>query len=179
MSDNRNQNSGQAVISFARKFYIASQNTNNVSSYDDAVRSKCKPAPVVDVVVNTHVNPTFVFTIRAYESTYGSYLYWYVDCDIASIYKVVDINPINNSNDDNGEVSGNPKSSCEVQLSCILSRFSESRACFWGIVADNELIRTILKLLCMSDEELSALCGRTHPTQYRVSLIKILDKLWD
>ena len=49
----------------------------------------------------------------------------------------------------------------------------------YGRVADNGVVRSMLKLLCMSDVELEHHCGLTHPLEYRSILVKNLDNLWD
>ena len=137
-------------------------------TYDEKVRAKCEDEPVANTVVTTHFNPTFNLTIKAYRAKYGPYLYWYVGCDIEPEIKLLDIHPFRHicKKDEFGEYDE-------------LTYGVNPRVSFWGIVADNDVTRTILKHLCMTDDELRTKCGRTHPTQYRANLIKSLDELWD
>lgn len=48
-----------------------------------------------------------------------------------------------------------------------------------NVVADNQLTRTMLHMIAMTDAELNAVCGNAHPDRYRRVLIHALNKLWD
>lgn len=143
-------------------------NNHPTPTYNEKVKAKCEDEPVFHAVVTTHFNPSFTLTVKAYRANYGPYLYWYVGCDVEPDIKSLDIHPFRYiyKKDEYGEYD-------EITYGI------SPRASFWGIVADNDITRNILKYLCMTDEELRAKCGNNHPTQYRANLIKTLDELWD
>ena len=50
---------------------------------------------------------------------------------------------------------------------------------FIEVVTDNELVQTLLKFICMNNDELDLQCGNRNVTIYRNILIKNLRELWD
>ena len=50
---------------------------------------------------------------------------------------------------------------------------------FIEVVTENELVQTLLKFICMENDELNTKCGNCNVIIYRTTLIKNLEKLWD
>jgi hypothetical protein len=48
-----------------------------------------------------------------------------------------------------------------------------------NIVADNDVTRSLLRLIALSDDDLQRLCGNSSAPLYRAKLIGYLDRLWD
>lgn len=124
-----------------------------MSSFEEIVKQKCRPGAILNTSVIT--NKIYTLKIQAYQSNYenGKFLYWYVECDIPC----TEINSHNHP------------------LKYIGNNLDKT----WGIIADNDLVRLILQYLTLSDKELNKKCGHVDQMEYRASLIRALDQLWD
>ena len=131
-------------------------------SYDSTIQQKCLPDPVVDTTVTTSTGfgeESCNLRVRAYQSNYegGKFLYCYIGTDVPYLPRTHRNHPLKHLDlDDTKEISEK-----------------------WEIVADNDLVRMIIKYLSMSDQELKEKCGRVHQMEYRATLIQTLQNLWD
>ena len=99
----------------------------------------------------------YKLTIKLYKANYGDYLYWSVECDI----------PYNNSTEH--KLSHPFRKLGNLQFADHVS----------GIVADNEMIRIMVKYLAMEDDELIKYTGNTSVVCYRCKIIASLAQFWD
>ena len=123
-----------------------------MSNYDSSVARVCAD-PLHNVTLTTGDSPIYTLTIKAYLATYESgnkFIYWYVRCEDPRIFFT------------------HPFRYLEPELTEI-----------WEVVADNEVTRSIVKYLCLPDDELSELCGNSHVVEYRATLIKLINDLLD
>lgn len=127
-------------------------------SYDDSIKESCFPDPILEKVLAVEADQTISMTVRAYQSNYGKFIYWYVGCDVPYLQKPFEFHPFRFVELDHGET--------QIQE-------------LWGVVADNDLTRLILTYLTMSDDQLKAQSGNTNPCEYRAMLINMLELLWD
>lgn len=124
-----------------------------LDQYNIDVASFCSPDPIHDITLTTGISPVYTLTVKAYHATYESgakFIYWYVRCN-------------------------DPHVDLTHPFRYLKYDVTETRE----IVADNEVSRSILKYLCLPDNELSKLCGNCHVVEYRATLIKLINKLWD
>ena len=124
-----------------------------MSDYDATISRVCAPKPIHNITLTTGNSPVYTLTVKAYPATYESgnkFIYWYVRCD-------------------------DPRSSFIHPFRHLEPELTET----WEVVADNEVTRSILKYLCLPDTELSKLSGTSHVIEYRATLIKLINDLWD
>lgn len=130
---------------------------------EQIIEKKCEPDPIVDTkVITADDNEMFTLTIKAYRSNYGTkskYIYFYIWCDKPYDGDLFNDHPFRLIGNDYNVINNNK--------------------CVHQIVVDNKLSRLILKMLCMSDTELSQLSGHQTVVGYRSTLIKLLTELWD
>lgn len=125
-------------------------------SYYPALHENCIFNPIINQSVR--ISDNFLLSIRADLSNYenGKFLYWYVWCNFPYT---------------KGSNIEHPFKYADFE--------GQTENEIWGIVADNDLIRTILRYLSMPKEELQEKCGRVDQLEYRATLIKTLQNLWD
>lgn len=159
--------SSKCIITFAKDAVIAAEKNNGRRPFEETVKDNCEVEPIFNSIITTNTTPSLTLTIKAFHSKHRDLIYWYVGCDLDSALRAVGGRSFRDFEYDEESDSYN-----EIE-----KRHHDSY--FWGRVADNELVRTMLKFLCMSDTELELHCGRNHPLEYRFALIKNLDNLWD
>lgn len=97
--------------------------------------------------------------IEAMETSTRKYIHWSITCEVTE------------ENVDEKYISFHPfrlLNECDIDDICV----SE-------VIADNSLVREILKYVIMPDVELGKYCGNTTACCYRATLIKMLHDLWD
>lgn len=133
--------------------------------YQNNINQYCSVDPILDKVIKTGDGPIFTVVIKLHQSIYTDkekYLYWYFKCTKNSV----------------------PLEDCDLcsvfhPFKYIEDGMTDQTVEFWNIIADNDLVRTVINYIAMSDEELSKLCGNIHVVEYRSQLIRFIYNIWD
>lgn len=143
--------------------YIRRIPSKPMKTMEQIIKKKCLPDPIVhkEIITKNDDDKEFTLVIKAYKSKHRTnyeYIYFFISCDLRYNDDLFDDHPFRLISQDCGVVN-----SKDVHQ----------------IVVDNELTRLILKMLCMSDEDLSQMSGSRSIVGYRSTLIKLLIDLWD
>ena len=127
----------------------------STKSFCEIIKEMCNEN-IVNTTIETRTEDKIIkMTVTLDHANYGNYLYWRVVCDT----------PIT-------ALFDHPLRKCDADDIVNGNEVGE-------VVADNELIRMMIKFLAMPDKELRKYSGNVAPIGYRACILASLTQFWD